>query len=241
MLKNFSRAKFDKILIPIAEQVLDPAQMDHVVFDAYFNNTLMHEFSHGLGPGTIKLKDGTESTVNRELKDLYSGIEEAKADILGLYCTRVLAKEGFFDKTEETRGYVCFLPGFFRSIRFGTSSAHGKANLMEFNFFREQGAIEFDAQNEKFRVVLSKMPEAVEAMASKLLMIEALGDYEGAKAFIDKYAQSSPDLEKLLTKLKDIPTDFEPFFLAEDYLDVSLRRHLHGRPQTQEPEHEHQH
>ena len=239
MLKNFSRAKFDKILIPIAEQVLDPAQMDHVVFDAYFNNTLMHEISHGLGPGTIKLKDGTETTVNRELKDLYSGIEEAKADILGLYCTRVLVKEGFLDKATETKGYVCFLPGFFRSIRFGTTSAHGKANLMEFNFFREQGAIEFDAEIEKFRVVLAKMPAAVEAMANKLLMIQALGDYDGAKAFVDKYAHSTPELDTLLAKLKDIPTDFEPFFLAEDFLEMSQRRHVHGRPQAQQHEHQH--
>lgn len=239
MLKNFSQAKFDKILVPIAQQVLDPAQIDHVVFEAYFNNTLMHEFSHGLGPGTIRLKDGTESTVNRELKELYSGIEEAKADITGLYCTRVLVKEGFFDKAEETRGYVCFLPGFFRSIRFGTGSAHGKANLMEFNFFREQGAIEFDAQTEKFRVVLSKMPAAVEKMANELLMIQALGDYNAAKTFSDRYAQPSPELDKLLAKLNDIPTDFEPFFLAEDYLEISQRRHLHGRPQVQEHDHRH--
>jgi hypothetical protein len=239
MLKNFSQAKFDKILIPIAQQVLDPGQMDHVVFDAYFNNTLMHELSHGLGPGTIRLKDGTETTVNRELKELYSGIEEAKADILGLFCTRVLVKEGFFDKSVETRGYVCFLPGFFRSIRFGTTSAHGKANLMEFNFFREQGAIEYDAATEKFRVVLSKMPTAVEAMANRLLMIQALGDYDGAKGFIDKYAQTSPELEKLLGKLGDIPTDFEPFFLAEDYLEVAQRRHMHGRPQPQQHDHRH--
>ncbi len=239
MLKNISRAKFDQILVPIAEQVLDPTQMNQVVFDAYFSNTLMHEVSHGLGPGTIKLKDGTESTVNRELKELYSGIEEAKADILGLYCTRVLLKDGFLEKGMDTKGYVCFLPGFFRAIRFGTTSAHGKANMMEFNFFREQGAIEFDAQTEKFRVVLVKMPAAVEAMANKLLMIQALGDYDGAKAFMEKYGQPSPELEKLLAKLKDIPTDIEPLFAAEEFLEMSQRRHTHGRPQTHEHEHQH--
>jgi len=230
MMKNISQAKFDKILVPIATQVLDPAQMDQVVFDAYFSNTLMHEISHGIGPGTIKKKDGTETTVNRELKELYSFLEEAKADILGLYCTRVLVKEGFLDKATETKGYICFLPGFFRSIRFGATAAHGKANMMEFNFFREKGAIEFDPETEKFHVHVDKMPAAVEAMASKLLMIQALGDYDGAKAFIDLYSQSSPELEKLLGKLKDIPTDIEPVFAAEEFLDMGQRRHSHKKP-----------
>jgi hypothetical protein len=227
MLKNISQAKFDKILIPIAELVLDHAQMNQVGFDAYFSNTLMHEISHGLGPGTIKAKDGSQSTVNRELKEIYSFMEEAKADILGLYCTRVLVKNGFMSKDMEMEGYVCFLPGFFRAIRFGTTDAHGGANMMEFNFFKEQGAIEFDSQTQKFHVNLDKMPAAVEAMANKLLMLQALGDYDGAKAFMDKYGQSSPDLEALLAKLTDIPTDIEPIFGAEDYLPEGLRRHVH--------------
>ena len=239
MLKNVSRAKFDKMLIPIAAQVLDPAQMDQLVFDAYFSNTLMHELSHGLGPGTIRRKDGTETTVNRELKDLYPAIEEAKADILGLYCTKLLVKDGFLGKGMDTKGYVCFLPGFFRAIRFGASSAHGNANMMEFNFFSEQGAIALDSQTGKFRVNLDKMPAAVEAMANKLLMIQALGDYDGAAAFIEKYGQSSPELETLLATLKDIPVDIEPVFAAEEYLDPSQQRQVHRAPQPQTGEHQH--
>ncbi len=234
MLKNISQAKFDKILIPIAELVLDPAQMDQVAFDAYFSNTLMHEVSHGLGPGTIKAKDGSQSTVNRELKEIYSFMEEAKADILGLYCTRVLVKNGFMSKDMETKGYVCFLPGFFRAIRFGTTDAHGGANMMEFNFFKEQGAIDFDSQTQKFHVNLDKMPAAVEALANKLLMLQALGDYDGAKAFLAKYGQSSPELDALLAKLTDIPTDIEPMFGAEDYLPEGQRRHIH-RPSAGPP------
>jgi hypothetical protein len=241
MLKNISQAKFDKILVPIAAKVLDPSQMDRVVFDAYFSNTLMHEISHGLGPGTIKVKDGTESTVNRELKELYSFLEEAKADILGLYCTRMLVKEGFFSKDMETNGYVCFLPGFFRAIRFGATSAHGGANMMEFNFLKEQGAIEYDAAMQKFRVHIDKMPAAVEAMANELLMIQALGDYEGAKAFKEKYSQSSPELETLLASLADIPTDIEPMFGAEAYLDEAQRRHTHRRAAPADHDHEHSH
>jgi hypothetical protein len=199
----------------------------------------MHEISHGIGPGTIKKKDGTETTVNRELKELYSFLEEAKADILGLYCTRVLVKEGFLDKATETKGYICFLPGFFRSIRFGATAAHGKANMMEFNFFREKGAIEFDSATEKFHVNVDKMPAAVQAMAEKLLLIQATGDYDGAKAFIDTYSQSSPELEKLLGKLKDIPTDIEPVFTAEEFLDMSQRRHSHKKPAPDEHQHQH--
>jgi hypothetical protein len=243
MLKNISRAKFDKILTPIADQVLDPDQKKHVVFDAYFNNTLMHEISHGLGPGTI-IKDGVETTVNRELKELYSAIEEAKADILGLYCTRVLLKEGFLEKGSDTRGYVCFLPGFFRSIRFGATSAHGKANMMEFNYLREKGAITLNPETDKFHVDLDKMPGAVEAMSKELLMIEALGDYEGAKAFIDKYGEMGEDLERLLGKLDKIPVDIEPLFAAESYLEESQRRFSHVQyrmPIHDHSDHDHEH
>ncbi len=228
MLKNISRAKFDKILTPIAEQVLDPSQMDLVVFEAYFNNTLMHELSHGLGPGTI-MKDGKETTVNLELKELYSFIEEAKADILGLYCTNVLIKEGFLDKELGKKGYVCFLPGFFRSIRFGATSAHGKANMMEFNYLREKGGIVLDPETDKFHVNVDKMPAAVEAMSKELLMLQALGDYDAAKAFIEKYGNTTDDLERLLAKLDKIPVDIEPIFAAEDYLEDSRRRYAHPK------------
>ncbi|MEJ2721196.1 MAG: peptidase [bacterium] len=237
MLKNISRAKFDKILVPIAEQVLDPKQMDDLVFEAYFNNTLMHEVSHGLGPGKI-MKDGTETTVNLELQDLYSGIEEAKADIVGLFSTRVLLQEGFLEKGIDKKGYVCFLPGFFRAIRFGTTSAHAKANMMEFNFIREQGGITLDPNTGKFHVNTDKMPAAVEALANKLLMIEALGDYEGAKAFIDKYSAPSPDLEKLLAKLDKIPVDIEPIYSAEAvYLEPSEQWAVHPRPRVESHNH----
>jgi hypothetical protein len=139
----------------------------------------------------------------------------------------------------DTKGYVCFLPGFIRAIRFGAGEAHGSANMMEFNFFREQGAIAFDSQTGKFHVNLDKMPAAVEAMANKLLMIQALGDYNGASAFIEKYGQSSPELEAVLKTLKDIPVDIEPVFAAEEYLDPSQQRQVHRAPQPTTGEHQH--
>lgn len=215
MLKNMSHAKFDKILMPIAKEVLDPEQLEYVDFDAYFNNVLMHEMAHGLGPGSIKREDGTETTVSRELKELYSPLEECKADVLGQFCRTVLIGEGFFDEGSDVRGYVSFLPGFFRAIRFGTSSAHGRANMMEFNFMREQGAITLDEKTDRFHVNIDKMPAAVEALSNRLLMIQALGDYEAAQAFLDKYGEPTEDLNHFLTRLEGIPVDIEPLFTAE--------------------------
>ncbi|MCK4776136.1 MAG: peptidase, partial [Candidatus Krumholzibacteria bacterium] len=215
MLKNISRAKFDKILMPIAEEILDPEQLEYVDFDAYFNNVLMHEMAHGLGPGTIERADGTQTTVSRELKELYSAMEEAKADITGLYCRKILVRKRFFREDGDIRGYVSFLPGFFRAIRFGATSAHGKANMMEFNFMREQGAIELDPKSDRFHVNLDKMPAAVEAMTRALLMIQALGDYDAAAEFIAKYGETSPDIERMLERLSDIPVDIEPIYSTE--------------------------
>jgi hypothetical protein len=215
MLKNISRAKFDKILVPIAQEVLDPEQLEYVNFDAYFNNVLMHEMAHGLGPGTIQRADGSVTTVSRELKELYSALEEAKADITGLYCRKILMRKRFFQEGSDIRGYVSFLPGFFRAIRFGATSAHGKANMMEFNFMYEQGAIELDPKSDRFHVNLDKMPAAVEAMTRALLMIQALGDYDAAAEFIAKYGEPSPDVERMLERLSDIPVDIEPVYTAE--------------------------
>lgn len=221
MLKNISRAKFDKILVPIAEKLLDPKQIEYVDFNAYFNNVLMHEMAHGLGPGTIERADGSETTVSRELKELYPPLEECKADITGLFCRRVLVGEGFYTPESVRNGYVSFLPGFFRAIRFGATSAHGKANMMEFNFMAEQGAIEFNPKTERFHVHLDKMPAAVEALSHELLMIQAEGDYNKAKAFLDKYGQMGPTVERLLEKLGDIPIDIEPLYSAEGIVSNS--------------------
>jgi len=218
MLKNISRAKFDKILLPIAGVVLDPSQQGLVEFDIYFSNVLMHELAHGLGPGNIRLPDGTETTVNRELKTLYPPLEEAKADIMGLYSTAYLVQQGYLPKEHETKAYVNFLPGFFRAIRFGATSAHGKANMMEYNYMKEKGAITLDAGTGRYHVNLDKMPGAVREMTRELSMIQALGDYEAAEAFIAKYGDMPPEVARQLEKLKSIPTDIEPVYTAEKFL-----------------------
>ena len=214
LLKNIQRAKYDEILMPIAETLLDKEQIKYVTFEAYFNNTLMHEMSHGIGPGTITV-DGKETTVSLALAENYTAIEECKADISGLFCTKILVGEGFFEPELEHNGYITFLPGFFRSIRFGATSAHGRANVIEFNWMREKGAIVFNEETQRFTVDVDKMPEAVESLTSALLMVQAEGSYDKAQEFLDKYANVTPDLEKMLAKLSDIPTDIEPIYRAE--------------------------
>ena len=218
MLKNFNRAKFDRVLEPIADIVVDPAQRDMIDFDVFFSNVLLHELSHGLGPGKITLADGTRTTVGQQLKTLYSAIEEAKADIMGLYNTGYLVQQGYLSKEHENKAYVNFLPGFFRAIRFGATSAHGKANMMEFNYIMEKGGITLDPATGRFHVNLDKMPSAVRAMTHDLCMIEALGDYDAADKFINKYGQMVPEVEKQLAKMSAIPTDIELIYESEKFL-----------------------
>ncbi len=218
MLKNISQAKYDQILQPIAQKLLDPSQQPLVTFDAYFSNVLMHELSHGLGPGTITLADGSETTVNQALQTLYSPLEEAKADIMGLYNKEFLAMQGYLKLPDLKKAYVSFLPGFFRAIRFGATSAHGKANMMEYNYCKEQGAILYDEATGRFKVDLNKMPGAVRNMTRDLCMIQALGDYDKAKAFIDKYSVMPTEVENALKGLTDIPVDIVPSYSAERFL-----------------------
>ncbi len=217
LLKNVSRAKYEKILVPIATALMNKDQVKHVSFEAFFNHTLVHETAHGLGPGKITvIRNGvpTETSVNEELKDLYAPIEEAKADVLGMYLNHFLFKKGMFKEPYKENMYASFLGGFFRSVRFGAGEAHGMANVIQFNYFIEQGAI---TKNERGRYVYhaDKMPRAIEQLAKALLMIEAHGDYQGAKKFIDRYGVMPPDLKAALDSLAHIPTDIRPVYPVE--------------------------
>ena len=217
LLKNVSRAKYEKILVPIAQALMDEDQVKHVSFDAIFNNTQVHETAQGLGPGKITvMRDGvsTESSVNEELKDLYAPIEEAKADVLGMYLNHFLIEKGLFEEPFRETMYASFLGGFFRSVRFGSGEAHGMANVIQFNYFIEQGAI---ARNERGLYVYhaDRMPKAIEQLANALLMIEARGDYQGAKKFIDRYGAMPTDLKDALDSLAHIPTDIRPVYSVE--------------------------
>jgi hypothetical protein len=214
MLKNISRAKYDKILIPIANIVLDPALMEHIDFESFFNQSLMHELAHGLGPGTITLANGTKTTVNQALKTLFSPIEECKADVRGLYNNQYLLKENVITREQIERQYVVFLPGLFRSVRFGLHEAHGKGNMIQYNWFKDHGAITLNETTDRYTVDFDKMAEAATSLTRELCLLEAKGDYDAAAAFVNKWGNVPPEVERIVTKLSSIPSDIAPNYDA---------------------------
>ena len=217
MLKNVARAKYDKCWIPIVNTILAEKPLDNVSFDAYFNHVLMHEVSHGLGPGSIMLEDGTETTVSKKLKELYPVIEECKADILGMYNVSYLMKKGVFDKKDKYCSYASYLGGMFRSIRFGINEAHGGAVAIQFNYLIEKGAF-IETENGKLSLVESKMESAIRDLSHTVLMIQAKGDYDAAKDFVEKYSLMTPLMEKIVDNLKHLPIDIRPSYPAIEQL-----------------------
>lgn len=217
LLRNVMEAKYNMILMPIAERLVAEEQLGDLSFDAFLNNTLMHESAHGLGPGTITLEDGTESTVNQELRDLYSTIEEAKADIVGLFTSQYLIDEGEYPEELEHQMYATFLAGFFRSVRFGAGEAHGQANMIQFNYLMEHNAIEVDEEG-RYSVNYDNVRDAVRDLAHELLTIEGDGDYERAQAFIEQYGTVTEELTQALSRLSDVPVDILPSYPAADRL-----------------------
>ncbi len=204
-LKNAMRAKFDKILIPISKILIDKEQRSHIQFDAFFANTMFHEVSHGMGIKNTITGNGTCRTA---LKEQYSALEEGKADILGLYLVTKLANMGELGKVDLKDNYVTFMASIFRSIRFGAASAHGKANLIRFNYFLERGAFT-RLEDGTYHVNIKKMKEASTALTQDILKLQGDGDYEVAKAFVDKWAVVTPKLKEDLKRLADanIPKD----------------------------------
>lgn len=205
-LKNAMRAKFDKILVPIADELIAEDQREHITFDAFFGNTMFHEVAHGLG---IKNTIDGEGTVSDALKEHASAIEEGKADILGLYMVTELFERGEIQEGELEDNYVTFMASIFRSVRFGASSAHGQANMIRFNYFKEKGAFTRDAETGRYRVDMDKMREAMTSLSRKLLVLQGDGDYEGASQLIDEYAKVGEQLQGDLDRLAeaDVPVD----------------------------------
>ena len=204
-LKNSMKAKFDNILMPIAQKLIEPSQITNVKFDAFFNNVMFHEVAHGLG---IKNTINKKGAVRTALKDVYSSWEEAKADILGLYMVNKLIEKGEIKDLSEEDCYVTFMAGIFRSVRFGAASSHGKANMMCFNFFESNGAFTRNADG-TYKVDFAKMKLAVNAWAEKILVFQGNGDYDGALAYLKDNATIKEQLQKELDALKtaNIPVD----------------------------------
>ena len=215
MLKNVHEAKFEKLLKPIAEIVLDSDQLKYVTFDAFFNHTLMHEMSHGVGPGFIKV-NGKDTEVKKELKETYSTMEECKADILGMYNNIFMIEKGVYSKESENEVWVTFLAGAFRSMRFGIGEAHGGGNAIIYNYLLEKGGFTFDKGAQKVRVDFIKVYPALKELCNLVLTIQAEGNYQGAKDLIAKYAVNSPTIETLRKKLENLPVDIKPVFEIEE-------------------------
>ncbi len=214
MLKNMHQAKFEKLLKPIAKKIIVPDQLDYVTFDGFFNHTLMHEISHGVGPGSLIL-NGRKTDVKKELKETYSKIEECKADVLGMYNNIFMIKKGVYPESFEKETWVTFLAGIFRSIRFGINEAHGAGNAIIYNYLLEKGGYEYDPSIKAVRVNFKKIYNAVKDLAHEILIIQGTGDYAGAKRLIEKYAVESPSMHDLRMKLIDLPVDIRPVFQIE--------------------------
>ncbi|HYX09862.1 MAG TPA: Zn-dependent hydrolase [Bacteroidales bacterium] len=203
-LKNAMKAKFDNIMVPIANTLISEDQRKNVVFDAFFENTMFHEVAHGLG---IKNTITTGEPVRKALKDKYSALEEGKADILGLYMVTKLNEKGEL-KDDLMNNYVTFLAGIFRSIRFGASSAHGTANLIRFNYFKEKGAFTKN-QDGTYSVNFEKMQDAMNSLSALILKLQGDGDYAGVQKLVEEKGVIGSELKADLEKLnnQDIPVD----------------------------------
>ncbi len=212
MLKNMQEAKFNKALIPISRIAIDSSQQSQISFDAFFTHILCHELMHGLGPHNIKV-GGRDTSVRKELKELYSAIEEAKADITGLWALQHLIDKGALDRAMERDLYTTYLASSFRSVRFGITEAHGKGQALQFNYLFDEGAIKMDEGAGTFGIDTAKIKDAVRKLSSAILTIEAEGSYDKAKALLEKYGLIRPAMQKALDKLSDVPVDIEPSFV----------------------------
>ena len=204
-LKNAMQAKFEKILEPISEVLMTPESMEHIKFDAFFANGMFHETAHGMG---IKNTITGKGTVREALGNQYNALEEAKADVLGLYLVTKLAEMGEYTNTTMEDNYTTFMAGIFRSVRFGAASAHGKANMLTFNYFQNEGAF---VRNEdgRYAIDFEKMKVAVEKLAGDILKHQGDGDYEATKAWMGEMSVIKPELQADLDRVNEagIPVD----------------------------------
>jgi len=216
MLRNILQAKFDRILVPIAQRVLVPEDYERVAFEAFFGESLHHELSHGLGPGIIT-KDGQQTEVRLELKEHYSTMEEAKADVMGIYNILALIDKGEMPAELRDSLEVTYVAGLFRSARFGVEEAHGQGVVSQFNYLLEKGALELDEEG-RFRCVSERFAGAIRDLLQDMTMLQALGDYEGTVAFLEKYGRPSPTLLETFSRLAGVPVDIRPQYPSAEQL-----------------------
>lgn len=210
MLKNMQEAKFSRVLVPISKVVLGAADQQAVAFEAFFTHILMHELMHGLGPHDITVA-GRATTVRQELKDTYSTIEEAKADISGLWALQQLVDRGEVDRGLEQTMYTTFLASAFRSIRFGINEAHGRGVAIQLNVLLDRGGVVAHTDG-RFSVVPERFRQVAAELTGEIMTLQAKGDYAAAKALMDKYGVVRPEVKRALDRLGDVPVDIAPRF-----------------------------
>lgn len=213
LLKNVMEAKYRQSGYPVAQRVLNPSQIGNVTFDAFFNHVLFHELAHGLGPGIITGPDGSKVENRILLKELYSPIEEAKADVVGVWSLLYAFDNDLLTTFDRDELFATNAALMFRSMRFGLNGAHGRGTAVQWNWYREKGAI-VPSSNGRFQVDMQKYEAATRSLAEELLMIEATGDYERAKRLLDRYGVTNPEIEGITARLADIPVDIAPVFAS---------------------------
>jgi len=213
LLKNIMRAKYDAVLGPIAARVLPEDEVDRIAFEAFYQFTLHHELSHGIGPGQITV-DGRDTEVRLELKDLYSAFEEAKADVLGIYDIHALVESGVMSPEILDSLPWTYTAGMFRTTRFGVAEAHGLGMVLQANYLLEKGAVELTGDG-RFRPVPDRFEATFRDLARELLMIQALGDYEGALDMVERYGSVHPAMAAAIEDLADLPVDVDPGYPME--------------------------
>ncbi|HEX9800020.1 MAG TPA: hypothetical protein VGC00_07615 [Thermoanaerobaculia bacterium] len=207
LLRNVIRAKFDRILVPIAERTLTAEDAARVSFDAFFDEVLHHELSHGLGPGTI-VKDGRPSEVRLELEEHYSTLEEGKADVMGIHNILALVEQGEMPADLRRTLDPTYVAGLFRAARFGVHEAHGQGVVAQFNYLLEKGALAIDDAG-RYATVAEKFPGAIRDLLHDMLMLQATGDYAGTVAFLDRYGHPTAPLLAAIERLGDVPVDLD--------------------------------
>ncbi|HET8732843.1 MAG TPA: hypothetical protein VFM45_03615, partial [Anaeromyxobacteraceae bacterium] len=217
MLKNVQQAKFDKVLVPISRLALAPALRGQVAFDPFFTHILMHELVHGLGPHEVAVPGGPPATVRARLGDAYSAIEEAKADVGGLFALQKLLDEGKLDPGMKATLYPTFLASAFRSLRFGLTEAHGKGMALQLNWFLDAGAVAVLADG-TFTVDPARMRAAVAGLTRELMHLQARGDRAAALAMLERLAVVRPPVQRVLDRLQGVPVDIAPRFVTADAL-----------------------
>lgn len=208
--KNFMDARVHEVILPVARQMMAPDQVPDVSGEGYLATTILHEISHGLGPAYAHV-GGKQADIREAIGPAYSGLEEAKADVVGIFCAKWLIDHGLLPQAQLKPIYASYTAGILRTLRFGTGEAHGRAEMMEFNYLLEQGAIQ-QSSDGKYTVNDAAMPNAIANLAQKLLMLEATGDRAGAEAWMAKYDVMPASLTKALASTHGIPVDIYPVF-----------------------------